>query len=386
MNQTDIDSDDAADTPDWEFGMEEKAALTPRKPRKTHALPPGLAFSFTEEEMESHLLAVNKLHKDLLASMSTIEPGQARFLVDLYYQLQKFRITLGGQIRSQERAGEATLVLEWFQAQFMILENQAKNALRKYAKSNAAGQWALAIDGIGPVITAGLLAHIQIDRHNVDPKKRMDNPSKLQRFAGMDPTVSWDKGEKRPWNAKLKTLCYKFGESFVKLQGKEGAFYPPMFREFKQEELRRNDDGDYAERAWAARDKYDKTTDAWKWVNGCYPSGMCSLLQNIADSAPDAIKGNKKKVAEWAADERVRLLKSERLDPGEGLPMLPPSQIHARARRRVAKIFLVHFWEESWIAKYNEEPAAPWVFVHGGHSTRIYRPNPSQVTNVPPRV
>jgi hypothetical protein len=29
----------------------------------------------------------------------------------------------------------------------------------------------------------------------------------IWRYAGLDPTVRWNKGEKRPWNAGLKVLC-----------------------------------------------------------------------------------------------------------------------------------------------------------------------------------
>lgn len=377
------------------------------------------------EELEAYLLAVHKMNKDLLLGMETVSPGQARFVVDLYYQMQKFRIDLQGQIRSQKKDGEPVDILKWYKGQFLILENQTKNALHKYAKSSQAGRWALSIDGIGPVIAAGLLAHIQPDRDNPKLNKRMNNPSKLQRFAGYDPTVVWGKGEKRPWNAKLKTLGYKLGESFVKLQGKEGAFYPPFFTQFKAEEVERNDSGKNTPTAIRDQGAYKKETNAWAWVNGCYPAGMSAKLMDIPNRVPmeilvgekaktkvakkatkkatkAAAKGSKnlakklekaekaeesisKKRSEWIAKERERLLEEELLEPGKGQPMLPPSQVHSRARRRLVKIFLTHMWQEIWVEKYAEEPVRPWIFVHGGHSTEILRPNPSLPTHVPTR-
>jgi len=123
-------------------------------------------------------------------------------------------------------------------------------------------------------------------------------------------------------------------------------------------------------------------------VNGCYPAGMCQELQDIPKNVPAEViaraeeKGASvsKATSDWCKEERQRMLEDKLLKPGEGQPMLPPSQIHSRARRRVAKIFLVHMWEEIWVEKYNEEPVDPWIFVHGGHSTRIYRPNPNRPT------
>lgn len=55
------------------------------------------------------------------------------------------------------------------------------------------------IHGIGPVISAGLLAHIDIHR--------AVTVGHIWRFAGLDPSVKWLKKTKRPWNAGLKVLC-----------------------------------------------------------------------------------------------------------------------------------------------------------------------------------
>jgi hypothetical protein len=60
-------------------------------------------------------------------------------------------------------------------------------------------RWAKAQVGIGPVLAAGLAAYIDITR--------TPTVSALWSLAGLNPTAVWGKGEKRPWNAQLKTLC-----------------------------------------------------------------------------------------------------------------------------------------------------------------------------------
>ena len=62
------------------------------------------------------------------------------------------------------------------------------------------------IVGIGPVITAGFLAHIDIAK--APTVGHVPGGS-----ADLDPTVKWDKGTKRPWNVVMKRLCWIVEES-----------------------------------------------------------------------------------------------------------------------------------------------------------------------------
>jgi hypothetical protein len=55
------------------------------------------------------------------------------------------------------------------------------------------------------------------------------------------------KGQKRPHNAKLKVLCWKIGDSFVKQQSRENDVYGKVYGERKRLELERNDAGLFAE-------------------------------------------------------------------------------------------------------------------------------------------
>ena len=158
--------------------------------------------------------AVSRMSKDIAAASITLTDVEARFLVDAYYAMQEGRKRATNQSRAME--GEPHSVINWLALQNDTLENQVKRALDKYTEAHAIGRWMKSIYGIGPVIAAGLMAHIDI--------KKATTAGHIWRYAGLDPTVEWKKKTKRPWNAELKTLCWKIGQSFMKFSGRMNAF------------------------------------------------------------------------------------------------------------------------------------------------------------------
>jgi hypothetical protein len=235
-----------------------------------------------------NLEPIQRLSRDLAAASATMTPDEARYLVDAYYTMQDYRIAVNGQCRALGDRAEPHSILLWLAENESTLENQIKRALDKYTDGHPLGRWAKSITGIGPVISAGLLAHIDIEKIN--------NAHNIWSFAGLDPARTWNKGEKRPWNAKLKTLCWKIGESFVKVSGNENDFYGKWYRRRKDIEAHSNAQGLYAAQAAAKLDKFKigKSTEAYK----AYSIGQ-----------------------------------------------LPPAHIHARARRWAVKLFLSHYYE-----------------------------------------
>lgn len=257
---------------------------------------------------------ITRLTKDLAAAARTLSRDEARFLVDAYYAMQENRIRADGQVRALLASGEPHDVLKWLGTQSQVLENQVRRALAHYAESDKLGEWALSVRGIGPVITAGLLAHIDI--------AKAPTVGHIWRFAGLDPTSTWDKGHKRPWNAALKTLCWKIGESFVKVSNDDAATYGRIYRERKEYELRRNEAGELKEQAQAMleRKKFGRETQA----RAHYEAGH-----------------------------------------------LPPAHIHARAKRYAVKLFLAHYHEVGYVLMYNKPPPLPYPIAHLGHTHKI---------------
>jgi hypothetical protein len=92
--------------------------------------------------------------------------------------------------------------------------------------------------------------------------------------------------------------CWKLGESFVKVSGKEGATYGHLYADFKAQEIKRNLAGAYKEAA--ARE-------------------LGAKKFKVEDSVT-----------------KKRLLAG----------MLSDAHLHARAKRRAVKIFLSHYYVE----------------------------------------
>lgn len=263
--------------------------------------------------------SVHKLTKDLKQAAVTMSHAEARYLVDAYYQMQDNRLRSNNQIRSLTDTPEPHETLAWLAENAALLERQVKSALGVYASSHAAGAWAQSIVGIGPVLSAGLLAHIDITK--------APTVGHIWRFAGLDPTLSWEKGEKRPWNAALKTLCWKIGESFVKVSGHDEDVYGHLYAERKRFELAQSEAGAHAEQAAAKLKKFKigKDTDARK----AYEAGR-----------------------------------------------LPPAHLHARAKRWAVKLFLAHYQAVAYFAHYQTPAPKPYILtVAGGHAHEIQVPH-----------
>src|SRR3990172_2361949 len=271
----------------------------------------------TVDDIDS--LAIERLRKDLREAAKTMGPDQARFLVDHYYSIQNYRKSAANQQRSLAEAQEPIDVLKWFYEQSDKLETYVKTALDVYAHNHPVGKWMLGIKGIGPVITAGLLAHIDIEK--------APTVGHIWRFAGMDSTVVWEKGQKRPWNGRLKVLCWKIGDSFVKQStGENPSPYGIRYRAWKDEYVKRNAQGDYAELAAE------------------------TLVSRKFRADSDAIQHYK-----------------------EG--KLPPGRLELRARRKATKLFLSHMHDFWYRTHFKTDPPVPYVIEHLGHTHFIPRPD-----------
>lgn len=268
--------------------------------------------------------SVARLSRDLVQATQTLTPDEVRFLVDAYYTIQEDRIRSGNQVLALSapiegstgapKQPEPNSVLLWLQDQSRVLENQIKRALDQYSDAQPLGRWARDVHGIGPVIAAGLLAHIDISK--------APTVGHIWRFSGLDPTCQWEKGEKRPWNTRLKTLCWKIGESFVKVSGNPDAFYGQIYKQRKELETANNAAGKYADQAAAKLEKFKigKSTEAYKH----YSNGK-----------------------------------------------LPPAHIHARAKRYAVKLFLAHYHEQGFILLHHQKPPLPYPIAHLGHVHKI---------------
>jgi len=213
---------------------------------------------------------IEKLNKDLKEAAKRLEGRECRYLVDAYYMIQEYRKSLANQIRMS--GDEPNALIGWMFEQAKVVENNIKRALDVYTDENPVGVWMKSIKGIGPVLAAGLLAHIDIEK--------APTVGHIWSFAGLDPTKKWGKGQKRPWNARLKTLCWKIGDCFVKVSNRPDDLYGKLYKERKEYEISKNLRGEYAEQAAEIlRTKnIGRDTEAYKYyVQGLLPPGHIDM-------------------------------------------------------------------------------------------------------------
>jgi len=139
-----------------------------------------------------------KLIKDILKGAFQVGDSGAKLLIGMYYDLQNLRIAASNRAFSLENEAASDL-MGAIKGDLHILESHIRKALHAYARTTPWGNWALQITGIGPVVAAGLCAY-------VDPAK-FSSVGKVWRFAGLDPTMKWGKGEQAALFPKGQADC-----------------------------------------------------------------------------------------------------------------------------------------------------------------------------------
>jgi len=258
--------------------------------------------------MSRRIELVQQLKMDLKKAASSLSKDEARFLVDTYYLHQKNRIRSFLQVRDLRKADEPAQVLDDLVEVQRQIEDVVKLALDHYTRTGMLNQWARSQTGVGPVIAAGLCGHIDMEIATT--------PAKIWRFAGLDPTVTWEPRKKRPWNAALKTLCWKLGDSFVKSQSRKNPTYGRIYVERREYEERRNNDGELADQAEKALAKFASSAGRFR-----------KYLES--GKAPDAKSAPKGYWSWWHYQQGK----------------LPPAHLLTRASRYAVKVFLAHYWE-----------------------------------------
>lgn len=257
------------------------------------------------------------LTRDIRSMTVNFDQRSVRDLVSTYYDLQKLRIMTNNRTKALQKAGSPHELVEYYTKQMHNLESGLVKPLNSFANQFEVGRWALSQYGIGPVLAAGLLAHIDISK--------APTAGSVWRYAGLDPTTKWETGQKRPWNAELKTLTWKIGQSFMKFSGRDQCFYGHLYKMDKARRVEKNEAGDYAE--FAARILATKN---------------------------------------FKANQTKSVLQTGKLSDG---------QIDAQARRFAVKIFLSHYHAVAYQEHHGKPAPRPYIIEHGGHVHEIAIPN-----------
>lgn len=342
-------------------------------------------YEYNEGEI-LNLIQTKRIDKDTKKAIQdiAIDRTQMRYLIDIFYQVQDSRIEAQNRIRAISQGKDSapdratTAILEWDLGNLMIREAELKKIIENAVRSCKIGQWLIAVNGIGPLIAGGLIAYLDIDKAK--------HATSFHQYAGLndnnrpwlgaeksktivngimgsrtEPTeddlymvyaqTGWPvdfleqsltfdaDGKKRKWtkenlikavslipyNKRLKVLCYKIGEQFVKISNKKNSLYGRLYKERKALEIARNEAGKFADQAAAIlkAKNFNKNTDAYK----AYIEGK-----------------------------------------------LPKAHIDNRAKRWAVKIFISHVFEEMYWEKNGCAPAPFYVLANtdiGEHTVMI---------------
>jgi hypothetical protein len=130
---------------------------------------------------EGMMEEMKRLDRDLRDASRMLGRKKARYFTDVYYQIQEFRKAAANQVRSGEE--EPNRVLDWVFDSMRRLEENIKKALGEFSSGYKVGAWLQSITGIGPVLSAGFLSHLDV--------RNAPTAGHFWRFCGLDPTAVW---------------------------------------------------------------------------------------------------------------------------------------------------------------------------------------------------
>lgn len=367
------------------------------------------------------LAPLDKLMREVKAAAGQIGRSEARSLVDTYYRFQQHRIDLNAQVRALDGADRPSLVVSHFARQMEAMERQMTSVLDTFSMSTEVGRWSRSITGVGPVIAAGLMAYIDIERAKT--------AGAIWRYAGLDPTLKWHgrvAGRElvdaafeventdaaamywlaRATNRRVTGLwqaleveiptpqqacgvvalvagvSYSLAES---LMAERPIHIDNAIGHACQElniDPRSVYEGLYADAGKVDQQAVRSLLAKRPW-NGnlkvlCWKLGDSFVKQS---SRPNAFYGRlyrerkaqeverneagefKDQAAETLATKRIQdKLTRAIYEAG----MLPPGRLDLRARRWAVKIFIAHWHDVAYREHYRKDPPKPWVFAWGG--------------------
>ena len=256
--------------------------------------------------------SIPRATREQILSITNSSAPEIRALVKNYYDAQEMRKRSDLQLRHQGVKDNPQGLL-YYADTHAALEKDVEKMLTAVAEGNPVGRWILSHHGIGPVIAAGLLAHIDIEE--------APTAGHIWSFAGLNPDQKWEKGEKRPYNAELKQICWHTGNCIMRTHKAEESFYGKLYKQQKELVIERNERGQYAERA--------------------------KIFYTNSITVKNILKQGK----------------------------LPPFNLDAQARRFAVKIFLSHLQAVMWWDKYGVPPVGIFAKVILGHAHEIKIPN-----------
>ncbi len=321
-------------------------------------------------------LVVKQVDRKEVKTASAYTREEALSLVGLYYSIQKTRVGATNKLSAHERNVDIVsnpVFIESIKSELHKVEKQTARGLKAYADAQPLGTWCQSLRGLSYITTAGLLAHINLHVAT--------NPAKIIRFAGLDPTIQWNKGEKRPYNAHLKTLCWKIGTAFkmanpneVSVRGTDEELAVAILEEVKKKGTSLTAEG-LLEKIRAKRQRANTKADLLSGEDCLYVRLYKERKKReIAYNEEGRFRDDALRRLEKALESRWRV--SDEVKECWRRGKLPPHGLDLRAMRYAVTIFLHHYYH---VGRSLEglTVSRPWIVEPnlGGHSDYIYPPN-----------
>lgn len=354
--------------------------------------------------------AINEMvrfNRQQIGGADYFQRAEIRSVCDAYYSIQKTRMRIGNQEGAIHRsvdvapvAGEAgqlmglrgavqvgeTEIVTSLKHCLKHLEEQTAKVLARYANSCDLGRWCLRLNGVGPITVAAMLAHV--DFHSCQCREYREIPRKdrpnhecqglvtaggLRRFAGLDPSAVWNRGQKRPHNARLKTVLWNLGEGFKRLTvagDKQELSQDEFINNFKRPEG--ITDAEFLTRAmkgWSTLQKRKERFDD--------PASLYVRLYVERKKILDAKNqdGGFRELAaaklERARTRNARLTEPQRACWENG--RVQDCGANQMAQNYAVKMFLDHYFFVGSVL-LGRTPCVPWSVAFGGHSHQIAPP------------
>lgn len=388
---------------------------------KTKKSTSSSSLSNKASDVFGDLGAVERLNKDLKGSVKTLNRDEVRTLVDYYYIIQGNRTAANNQIKQLEKNGEPHALLLYTAKQAEVLENQIKNAMDLWTEEHGVAKVIKdEIVGVGPVISAALVAYFDIHRAKT--------AGAFWRYAGLDPSSKWISREKvsewvkenrnvpvddlvfraaaffgrspdtlrrlattdikgrpvnltydslaraiskRPYNASLKVLCWKIGDCFMKFSNKAEKQCPNCGAAHKcrlssesdipDEDNEENDGDSCKECGYGLKSTPAIPTCFYGQIYRKQKQYLLGLNEagSLAKTAADTL--SRKNIRE---PKTLALYKSGKLSNGH---------IEGMAKRFAVKLFLSNL-HELWCAMENIPCPQPYSMAILGHAHYICQP------------
>lgn len=346
------------------------------------------SYKYEKEGNNFKTLDIATLTKSVKKSLTKIPSREeARYISDIYYQIQTMRIGVESQLRAMdqrtdqdskteiaEKSTKSNPVqsrpfMEWYLFNLKIMETEIGKALAIFSDSCYMGRWAKANKGIGPTIATQLIAYLNI-------------PSDTGFYAGNWWSYCGLNDNNRPWLGREKSNQI-VNKHITDPKNITDQQVMELAAESKWQYSYYEENGRSESGAWS-KEMLIKAT-----AKIPYNTHMKVLMYKIGHqfvfvkNKSDSVYGKiyKERLAyETAknengdyAEQAAKILASKNFNKSTeayksySIGKLPPAHLSQRAQRYATKMFISHLFEAEYYNKFGKSAPNPYMLAVEGH-------------------